>query len=139
MEKLYKDVNLAIGVVSFNLCEVEKTEVDGKAVTKRLKTVDNFVVNPANLGDLPDNLSPIHLHAMLHGLSQKIGDCNAAIKGALKKFEASKAEWDRMVTEKTWNKASRTAEPKIKVSELAEKLKAQGLTEDQIAAIIGSI
>jgi hypothetical protein len=137
MEKLYKDLNLSLGVVNFELYTVEKTEIDGKAVTKKLEKINNFVVNPADLGDLPDNILPIHYQAMLHGLSQKIGDCNAAIKGARKKFEASKAEWDRMVTEKTWNKASRTAEPKIKVSSVVERLREKGFSDEEIQSIVG--
>ena len=87
--------------------------------------------------DLEGNLPQ---HAMMHGLSQKVGDAGASEKGTstMVKFNKMLDEWSRIKEEKSWNKKSRSGSgPKVKVIDMVKVLANANTPVETIALAAG--
>ena len=125
-QKITKVINLDLKSIVFSVRDYIKED--------EFTTIKEFTVYTKDLeGNLPQ-------HAMIHGLSQKVGDAGASDKGtaALAKFDKMETEWKRIKEEKSWNKKSRSGSgPKIKVVDMVKVLADANTPIETIALAAG--
>ncbi len=119
-----KSVNVVEKSITFELRDY--TEAD------KFTVAETFTVA---ISDLDEGLVTT---ATLHGLSQKVGDAGASKAGTpeVEKFHKKQVEWNRLKDEKSWNKKSTSAAPKVKVADVVRALNAAGTDVKVIASAV---